>query len=285
MRVLLVEPDAATAQSIELMLKSESFNVYVTDESKDGVELACLYDYDAIITDLVLPGIDGFEAIRRIRAAKVRTPIIVLSSLFSIECKVKALGVGADDYLTKPFHGEELVARIHALVRRSRGLAVSEITTGNITLNLNSKSVTVDGVNLPMTGKEYAMFELLSLRKGMTLSKEMFLNHLYGGMDEPEVKIIDVFICKLRKKLRAVGGHQIETIWGRGYVLRDEPSHVSMAAEVAEMSENPPTGFVTAGTSNERRAKWQRDQAKRKGPEVEDKRNLLETNWATTPCS
>ncbi len=257
MRILLIENDAMAAASIELMLRAKSFNVYTTDDAQEGIELAKLYDYDAIL--LGSPS-SGLEVIKRLRAGGVDAPLLAISHPCDV---VKALGIGADDCMSV-VHADELVARIHALVRRSRGLAVSEITTGNITLNLTSKLVTVDGVNLPMTGKEYAMIELLSLRKGMTLTKEMFLNHLYGGMDEPEVKIIDVFICKLRKKLRAVGGHPIETIWGRGYVLRDGPNHDAMASEVAEMSENPPTGFVTAGTANERRAKWQRDQAKRK---------------------
>ncbi|MFN7053600.1 MAG: response regulator transcription factor, partial [Gemmobacter sp.] len=132
-------------------------------------------------------------------------------------------GFGADDYLTKPFHREELVARIHAIIRRSKGHSQSVIITGKINVNLDAKTVEVDSKTVHLTGKEYQMLELLSLRKGTTLTKEMFLNHLYGGMDEPELKIIDVFICKLRKKLaEATGGQNyIETVWGRGYVLRD----------------------------------------------------------------
>ena len=103
--------------------------------------------------------------------------------------------------MTKPFHKDELVARIHAIVRRSKGHAQSVIQTGDLIVNLDTKTVEVNGARVHLTGKEYQMLELLSLRKGTTLTKEMFLNHLYGGMDEPELKIIDVFICKLRKKL------------------------------------------------------------------------------------
>jgi len=229
MRVLLIEDDSATAQSIELMLKSESFNVYTTDLGEEGVDLGKLYDYDIILLDLNLPDMSGFEVLRSLRVSKVKTPILILSGLAGIEDKVKGLGFGADDYMTKPFHKDELVARIHAIVRRSKGHAQSVIQTGELVVNLDTKTVEVSAQRVHLTGKEYQMLELLSLRKGTTLTKEMFLNHLYGGMDEPELKIIDVFICKLRKKLANAsnGKNFIETVWGRGYVLR-EPSDDDM---------------------------------------------------------
>jgi two-component system cell cycle response regulator CtrA len=223
MRVLLVEDDPTTSKSIEMMLTNANFNVYATDLGEEGIDLAKLYDYDLILLDLNLPDMDGHEVLRQLRGAKIKTPILILSGNDAAEDKVKGFGFGADDYLTKPFHREELVARIHAIVRRSKGHAQSVIETGRINVNLDAKTVDVRGVPVHLTGKEYQMLELLSLRKGTTLTKEMFLNHLYGGMDEPELKIIDVFICKLRKKLsEATGGESyIETVWGRGYVLRD----------------------------------------------------------------
>ena len=223
MRVLLIEDDGATAQSIELMLKSDGFNVYTTDLGEEGIDLGKLYDYDIILLDLNLPDMTGFDVLKSLRVSKVNTPILILTGLGDTENKVRGLGFGADDYMTKPFHKDELVARIHAIVRRSKGHSQSVITTGALTVNLDAKTVEVDGQRVHLTGKEYQMLELLSLRKGTTLTKEMFLNHLYGGMDEPELKIIDVFICKLRKKLAAAthGEHYIETVWGRGYVLRD----------------------------------------------------------------
>ena len=223
MRVLLIEDDSAVAQSIELMLKSESFNVYTTDLGEEGVDLGKLYDYDIILLDLNLPDMSGYDVLKQLRVSKIKTPILILSGLAGIEDKVKGLGVGADDYMTKPFHKDELVARIHAIVRRSKGHAQSVIQTGDLVVNLDTKTVEVGGQRVHLTGKEYQMLELLSLRKGTTLTKEMFLNHLYGGMDEPELKIIDVFICKLRKKLAnaSEGRNFIETVWGRGYVLRE----------------------------------------------------------------
>jgi len=223
MRVLLVEDDTSTAKSIELMLKSEGFIVDSTDLGEDGLEIGKLYDYDIIILDLMLPDIDGYEVLRRLRGARVRTPILILSGLSEPDKKVRGLGFGADDYLTKPFDKGELVARIQAIVRRSKGFSESIIRTGKLLVNLDTRTVEVEGQPLHLTGKEYGILELLSLRKGTTLTKEMFLNHLYGGMDEPELKIIDVFVCKLRKKLGAATGGEnyIETVWGRGYVLRD----------------------------------------------------------------
>jgi two-component system cell cycle response regulator CtrA len=148
-----------------------------------------------------------------------------------MDSKVQALGYGADDYVTKPFHRDELVARIHAIVRRSKGHSQSVIHTGKLSVNVDAKMVQVEGARVHVTGREYDMLELMSLRKGTTITKEMFLNHLYGGMDEPDIKIIDVFICKLRKKLAfACGGENyIGTVWGRGYVLQ-EPVEQALAA-------------------------------------------------------
>ncbi len=223
MRVLLVEDDPTTSKSVEMMLTHANLNVYATDLGEEGIDLAKLYDYDLILLDLNLPDMSGHEVLRQLRMARVDTPILILSGADDTENKIKGFGFGADDYLTKPFHREELVARIHAIIRRSKGHSQSIIRTGRIAVNLDAKTVEVDGQPVHLTGKEYQMLELLSLRKGTTLTKEMFLNHLYGGMDEPELKIIDVFICKLRKKLsKATGGENyIETVWGRGYVLRD----------------------------------------------------------------
>jgi two-component system cell cycle response regulator CtrA len=223
MRVLLIEDDRSTAQSIELMLKSESLNVYTTDLGEEGVDLGKLYDYDIILLDLSLPDMSGFDVLRSLRVSKVKTPILILSGLAGIENKVSGLGYGADDYMTKPFHKDELVARIHAIVRRSKGHAQSVIQTGDLVVNLDAKTVEMSCARVHLTGKEYQMLELLSLRKGTTVTKEVFLNNMYGGMDEPEPKIIDVFICKLRKKLANAsdGKDYIETVWGRGYMLRD----------------------------------------------------------------
>lgn len=223
MRILLIEDDPATAQLMELMLKSEGMHVYTTDLGEEGIDLAKLYAYDMILLDINLPDISGFEVLSTLRRSRVNTPVMIVSGLAGVEDRVRGLELGADDYLTKPFHKDELVARIHAITRRVAGYASSLITVGELVVNLATKTVLVRGKSVHLTGKEYQMLELLAARRGSTLTKEMFLNHIYGGMDEPELKIIDVFICKLRKKIgaHADGADYIETIWGRGYTLRE----------------------------------------------------------------
>ncbi|MFC7454063.1 response regulator transcription factor CtrA [Insolitispirillum peregrinum] len=235
MRVLVVEDDPATRQSIELMLRKEQWVVDSTNLGEDGLEIGKLYDYDIIILDLGLPDMDGMDVIRALRAARVETPVLILSGLNEPERKVRGLGVGADDYLTKPFDRAELVARLQAIVRRSKGHAQPVVHVGQLEVNLEARTAQMGGQPLHLTGKEYGILELLAMRKGTTLTKEQFLNHLYGGIDEPELKIIDVFICKLRKKLTqaASGENYIETVWGRGYVLRDPEGQDQLASRAA----------------------------------------------------
>ena len=231
MRILLIEDDPSTARAIELILTASSHNVFRADRGEEGIDLAKLYDYDLILLDLDLPDIHGMEVLRHLRRARVDTPILILTGSDDTESKLRGFGFGADDYMTKPFNREELQARIQAIIRRSKGHSQALIQIGDIVVNLDAQSVEVKGKPIHLTGKEYQILELLSLRKGTTLTKEMFLNHLYGGMDEPELKIVDVFICKLRKKLsEALGGENvIETVWGRGYVLREPRSSEGMS--------------------------------------------------------
>jgi two-component system cell cycle response regulator CtrA len=225
MHILLVEDNPVAAKSIELKLVAEGHNVFTTDLGEDAIELATVYDYDLMLLDLDLADIEGLEVLRAIRSKKIRTPVIILTASSDIETKVKALTAGADDFISKPFHKAELAARINAVVRRSRGHSESIIRTGNIALNLDTRSAEVCGTPVHLTPSEYKVLELLSLRKNSVLTQEMCLNHLYNGLREPEVKIIDVFVCKLRKKLAnaSEGDNQIETVWGGGYMLRDTP--------------------------------------------------------------
>src|SRR5215204_6119904 len=230
MRLLVIEDDPTVAESIELMVRSEGMEAQTTDLGQDGLDLGSVFLYDIILLDLNLPDMSGYDVLRSLRFGKVKTPVLILSGYAGIEDKVRALGVGADDYVTKPFHKDELIARIHAIVRRSMGHAEATVKCGDLTVRPEAKQAEVAGKTVPLTGKEYGMLELLALRQGHTITKEMFLNQLYGGMDEPDQKIIDVFICKLRKKLaKASGGkNYIETVWGWGYALR-EPEQARLA--------------------------------------------------------
>ena len=223
MRILLIEDDPVFAQSIELMLSTGSFEVETTSFGEEGIDIGKLDRHDLILLDLNLPDMSGYDVLRVLRVAKVQTPILILSGLATIENKVKGLGFGADDYLTKPFHKDELVARIHAVVRRSARDAEPVLQCGDLIIKQQLKRAEVARTPVPLTTREFQLLELLALRQGSTITKEMILNRMYGGMDEPELKIIDVYICKLRKKLAAASGGRdyIETVWGRGYMLRE----------------------------------------------------------------
>jgi len=233
MRILLVEDDRLMARSVELMLDEAGMDHETAPTGEAALEFARTYEFDVVLLDLTLPDISGHEVLRQLRQLRISTPVLILSGDAETGTKVTGFGAGADDYVTKPFDKAELMARIHALVRRSQGHAESVISTGPVAIDLSARTVSVNGRRVALTGKEYAILEMLSLRKGMTLTKEMFLTHLYGGRDEPELKIIDVFVCKLRKKLHLAGAPSsgcIETVWGRGYALRDpeaEPAAVA----------------------------------------------------------
>jgi two-component system cell cycle response regulator CtrA len=233
MRVLLIEDDRAMARSVELMLDEAGFEHETAGTGETALEYARTYEFDVVMLDLTLPDLHGHEVLKRLRMLRINTPVLILSGDSETGTKVTGFGAGADDYVTKPFDKSELMARIHALVRRSQGHAQSVIVTGPVAIDLAARTVEVAGRRVGLTGKEYAILEMLSLRKGMTLTKEMFLTHLYGGRDEPELKIIDVFICKLRKKLFLAGAPAsgcIETVWGRGYSLRDpQPERLEVA--------------------------------------------------------
>jgi len=239
-RVLVIEDDPSTARSIALALAAAGIICDEANLGEEGSHIGKLYEYDLIILDLMLPDIDGYEVLLRLRSAKIKTPVLILSGLSSADQKIKGLSFGADDYLTKPFDRGELIARIQAIVRRSKGHSESVIRFDKVAINLDTRSVEVAGTSVHLTNKEYAILELLAMRKGTVLTKETFLNHLYNGMDEPEIKIIDVFVCKLRKKLADASGdntNYIETVWGRGYMLKDySSSHEQLTENMTTQS-------------------------------------------------
>ena len=222
MRVLVIDADPISTRGLTGLLRGSGAVVEHADTGEDGLDLTRHYDYDVVLLDHDLPDLDGTEVVRRLRAARVATPAVVMSSQARADARVRAFAAGADDVVSKPFDPAELRARLQAIMRRSKGYSQPTLELGVLQLNLDSREVLVEGRAVHLTGKEYAILELLVLRKGMVLTKEAFLNHLYNGMDEPEMKIIDVFICKLRKKLAEAGmPNLIGTVWGRGYMVRD----------------------------------------------------------------
>ncbi|MFN3370775.1 MAG: response regulator transcription factor [Sphingomonadaceae bacterium] len=222
-RLLLVEDDRLLSDALSRMLEMAGFTVYVTAYGEDALDLARAYRFDVVVLDLSLPDIPGQQVLQQLHQMRAETPVIILSGESGLEAKIANLREGADDYITKPFHRDELMMRIHAVLRRSRAAAPTEIAIGPLTLDLVAHRALVNGLPVPLTGKEYACLEFLATRRGMTVTKEMFLAHLYGGRDEPEMKIIDVFICKLRRKLAEAGAPPvIETVWGRGYTIPND---------------------------------------------------------------
>ena len=245
MRVLMIENDFSASQLADT-LQSSGAIIDQIDNGEEALEMVRRYDYDIVLLELSLSDMDGYEVVRRMRSSRVNTPVLILSSVVRPQARVKAFGVGADDFITKPYDQAELIARIQAIVRRSKGYSQPTLRVGSLQLNLDSRDVTVAGCPVHLTGKEYSILELLVLRKGMVLTKEVFLNHLYGGLDEPEVKIIDVFICKLRKKLAEAGAlNVIGTVWGRGYMVRDAAVH-PMLATAAPMPASLPAELAAA---------------------------------------
>lgn len=230
MNILIIEDDPSTAQAIKMVLEqhdtSKKVHCDIAAVGEEGLEVSKIYDYDVIILDLMLPDIDGYEVLLRLRSSRIKIPVLILSAIGNVEDKVKGLGFGADDYLTKPFNKDELIARIQAIVRRSNGHCESIVRCDDrLCINLDTRTVSIDGKPIHLTNKEYIVLELLALRKGSVVNKEMFVNHLYGNSisSEPDgYKIIDVFICKVRQKLfKQTGKDYIVTIWGRGYILKE----------------------------------------------------------------
>ena len=232
MRTLLVEGDMTVARGLLSLFRSGGVVADQAETAAEAFELLRHYEYDVVIAGTPNGGQSGIDLVRRIRAARMSTPLVLLSPDDDAPMRVRALAAGADDVVLRPFDPNELLARMQAIVRRSKGFAEASLKVGPLVVRQDSREVLVDGREVRLTGKEYAILELLVLRRGTVLTKDAFLNHIYGGMDEPEAKIIDVFICKLRKKLGlAGGGSLITTVWGRGYMLKD-PSEFAFRAAV-----------------------------------------------------
>ena len=246
MRALVADKNETAAERIQAVLEPYNYRVEVAGSGDDALDLAKRYDFDIAVLNDALGDMEGTELVRQMRTANVTTPALILASSNDKQARIKALFAGADDYLLKPVDPDELTARMQAIVRRSKGHATSVIRTGRMAIDLGARTVEIDGKVLHVSPKEYGILELLSLRRGRTLTKEMFLDHLYGGMDEPEQKIIDVFICKLRKKIAKLTEDYdgIETVWGYGYTLKDG---TGAGANAGLAEDDLPFDFETPG--------------------------------------
>lgn len=221
MRILIVEDEITVSRLLEMHLERSGCKTYSTTLGEEAIDLASVYEYDLVLLDLNLPDMNGSTVLRALRKKRIETPVLVLTGDSCADQRLECFGLGADDFLQKPFHRDELLARIRAIVRRANGHASSTIRIGRLSINLDQQNVFADDLALSLTGREFQFLELLALRKGATVTKEAFLNHVYGGMDEPEPKIIDVYICRIRKKIEELigPGAYIETVWGRGYTM------------------------------------------------------------------
>ncbi len=230
MRVLLVRGLAAVGA---YWLRAADIVIEAAETGENALHLARHYDFDIVILDLMRPDMDGYEVIRRMRGGGIRVPVLAVSAASRPEAKIRALWAGADDCVTAPFHKDELLARMRAIVRRSRGYSQAKLGVGPLQLDQDSRQVTVNGQEVHLSGKEFAILELLVLRKGMVVTRQTFLDHLYGGMDEPMMRIIDVFIRNLRCKLANAGcGAIVSTVRGHGHIVREAPAAAPAVQEL-----------------------------------------------------
>jgi len=236
-RVLLVEDDRQTAEGTMLVLRASRAAVDIAETGEEALDLLQHYEYDIVVLDVMLPDMQGYDVLRAMRSRRINVPVLVLSGIGGAEARVKALGLGADDFITKPIDAQELIARVHAIVRRAHGFSQQILRLGELELNQDTHEVLVAGHPVGLSTKEYGTLELLLLRQGRAVRKEAFLGHLYGGPNEPGARIIDVFVCHLRKKLADAGvAELISTVTGYGYVIRPppgEPFHSDMEREHA----------------------------------------------------
>lgn len=223
MRILTIEDYALLAERIQEIIEEAGHEVDHALTGEEGLSLAEMESHNVIILDMGLPDISGNDITKALRNASNNVPILVLSARTQLEDKLAALDIGADDFMIKPFHRDELLARLHALLRRSEGLNSHVVQIGDLQIDIRNKQLLEDNKPVTLTRKKFEILELLAMRQGRPVEKSTLMNHLYGSNDEPEIKIIDVFICTLRKKLAEYKKvrHCIETVWGRGYALGD----------------------------------------------------------------
>jgi two-component system copper resistance phosphate regulon response regulator CusR len=221
MRILLVEDEPKVASFIRRALEEESYAVDVCNEGTTGLDWAQGVNYDLIILDLMLPGLPGLQLLKQLRAADVKTPVLILTARSEVDQRVKGLDAGADDYLTKPFAIEELIARARALFRRASGTPSGTLQVDDLVLNPVTREVTRAGQRIELTSKEYALLEYLMRNAGRVLTRPMITEHVWDLDFDTFTNVIDVYISYLRNKIdRGREGSLIQTVRGSGYMIR-----------------------------------------------------------------
>ncbi len=221
MRILVIEDETELRELLGRALKKEGFAVDLCADGTEGLYYATEYPIDLAIIDLGLPGLSGMDIVRKARAAERAFPILILTARADWQDKVEALELGADDYVTKPFRLEELIARVHALLRRTAGHAAPEVSFGPLSIHLSAQDVTLNGQTLELTSFEYKVLEYFALHPGQVVSKMELNEHLYDEDADPDSNVIEVIMGRLRRKIDPQGDWQpIETLRGRGYRFR-----------------------------------------------------------------
>lgn len=229
-RILIVDDERSMREFVSILLKKQGYEIELATSGDEAVTRIDEVEesFDLVLTDLKMPGKSGLDVLEHAKRVDPSTQVILMTAYATSDTAVAAMKQGARDYVTKPFKVDELVARIHAVDRRAKRANSQEIRLGRLTLRLQDRCAIVGDATLNLTRKEFDLLEALASQKGRTLNKEAILERIYGGRDEPQPKIIDVFVCKLRKKLAdALGGDGvIRTVWGQGYTI-EEPSMAS----------------------------------------------------------
>lgn len=220
MKLLIFGNQLDNRDVLTAFFKSKLAVVDETADLEEALDLTRFYEYDAVLVRVTDTRPTEIELLRRLRISGLRCPVIAFAQILSESTRLRILETGIDDLIISAISHEEIFLRVQNQVRRSRGFQNSALSIGNVEINMNAKKIFVAGQEIALTKKEYQIAEILALRKGCVLSKEAILDHLYGGLDEPNPKIIDVFICKIRKKLLSAGADDlIQTNWGRGYMI------------------------------------------------------------------
>ncbi len=233
MKILSFETISNKTDLLVPFLRSRLAIIDETDDADEVIDLVKFYDYDVVLLRITQERLNDIDLIRRLRLARVKASVVVLTRALNEMGRLRVLQAGADDLIIDPLSHEEVFMKVQNLVRCSRGFLDNALRIGDVEINMNAKKLYARGKPVPLTKKEYQIAEILALRKGVVLSKEAILDHLYGGLDEPNPKIIDVFICKIRKKLELLGVEDfVETNWGRGYMVIDHRHDATPAVAI-----------------------------------------------------